>query len=208
MKHGLLGFAAVAALLVVTPGPDFAVVLPNALRSRRSGAATAFGTASGLALHALAAALGLSVILASSATAFTVVKVAGAAFLCFLGVRALYLSRRGHGHDLSEAPPEKPRSAYQCYRQGFLTNVLNPKAPVIYLSILPQFLVPGQDHGVQLALMSGTLVAIALTWYLLLTLLVQPLRQPIVRFRHWIDRVTGTILIVLGIRLAFERRAG
>jgi threonine/homoserine/homoserine lactone efflux protein len=206
--HGLLGFAVVATLLVLMPGPDFAVVLPSALRARRAGVATAFGTASGLAVHALIAALGLSVVLQTSAVAFTIVKLAGAVFLGALGVRALWTSRH---RAPAQAPGrsavvEPPPSARTTYVRGLLVNVLNPKAPVIYLSVMPQFLDSSQPVAVQLALMSTTLVALALTWYVLLSLLVQPLKSVILRVRHWIDRISGTILIVFGVRLAFAQR--
>ncbi len=206
MGHGVLGFAIVAAILVLTPGPDFAVVLPNALRSRRAGAATAVGTASGLAVHAVAAALGLSLLLKGSAEAFTAVKVAGALVLCVLGVRALRASRRRPESTEPKRVSAPPLPAMRAYRQGFFVNVLNPKAPVIYLSVMPQFLDPHLPANPQLALMSAILVALALIWYLVLTLLVQYAREPILRVRHWIDRVTGTVLILLGIRLAFERQ--
>ena len=86
MGHGLLGFALVALVLVLTPGPDFAIVVPNALRSRRAGVATALGTATGLAIHALIAALGLSAIVLASDAAFSVVKYVGVAFLVLLGI--------------------------------------------------------------------------------------------------------------------------
>jgi threonine/homoserine/homoserine lactone efflux protein len=209
MDHGLLGFALVALVLVLTPGPDFAVVVPNALRSRRAGVATALGTATGLAMHALIAALGLSAIVLASDVAFSVVKYVGVAFLVLLGIRAIWQSRSAGRREPSSAVSEgsvPPLRASAGYRQGFLVNVLNPKAPLIYLSVMPQFTDPGADAFGQLMAMSVLLVGIALVWYLLLTMLVGVLRRTIERFRHWIDRVTGVVLIALGLRLALETR--
>jgi len=131
-------FVAVAAVLVLTPGPDFAVVVRNALRGRRLGVATSAGTISGLLVHTVAAALGLSAVLAASALAFTLVKVAGAGYLCWLGMRALLSagSHRAAHQDPSQSA--SPLPARLAFRHGLLTNVLNPKAPLIFLSVLPQ----------------------------------------------------------------------
>jgi len=201
-------FVAVAAVLVLTPGPDFAVVVRNALRGRRLGVATSAGTISGLLVHTVAAALGLSAVLAASALAFTLLKVAGAVYLCWLGVRAL-LSAGSHGashQDLSQLATPLP--ARLAFRHGLLTNVLNPKAPLIFLSVLPQFIPRGVAVLPRTLLLSMILVGLAAVWYLSVAALVasvQPvLSRPAVRRR--LDRVTGVVLISLGVRLALERR--
>ncbi|XAS75660.1 LysE family translocator [Dermatophilaceae bacterium Sec6.4] len=207
MEAALLTFSAVAFLLVVTPGPDFAAVVPNALRGRPAGIATALGTASGLAVHAGIAAAGLSTIVLASDCAFSLVKYLGAAFLVLLGLRALWRSR---GSKTAEEPrttvPSRPLPIGRAYRQGLMVNVLNPKAPLIYLSVMPQFLQTNVSTTAQLLAMSAILVAIALTWYTTLTFLVAVFRPVIERFRASIDRFTGLILITLGIRVAFETR--
>ncbi len=205
----LWAFAGVALLLVLTPGADFAVVVPNALRSRRTGFATAFGTASGLAVHAGIAAAGLSAIVLASDLAFSAVKYAGAAFLVLLGIRALIKSRRDKAPAPTPAPAElrqKRLTLFGAYRQGLVVNVLNPKAPLIYLSVMPQFLQPQMPANAQLLWMSGILVAIALAWYLLLTVVIGLVRPAVQRFGAWIDRVTGVVLIGLGARVALESR--
>ena len=202
-------FVAVAAVLVVTPGPDFAVVVRNALRGRPQGIATSAGTISGLMVHTAVAALGLSAILAASAAVFTVVKVAGAGYLCWLGLRALRSAGSPHpvpGGSL----PATPLATRLAFRQGLLTNVLNPKAPLIFLSVLPQFIPRGAAVLPRTLLLSLILVALATAWYLTLAGLVatlQPvLSRPAVRRR--LDRVTGVVLIGLGIRLVLEQRPG
>lgn len=208
MSASLLAFSLVALILVITPGPDFATVVPNALRGR--GVSTSFGTASGLAVHAGIAVAGLSSIVLASDVAFSIVKYAGAAFLIYLGVKAIYKSSRSSSH--KPVQPENPRpaglplTAGHAYRQGFLVNVLNPKAPLIYLSIMPQFMVTGVSTTTQLLLKSLVLVGLALTWYFVLTALVTTLRPLINRASRWIDRVTGAVLIALGIRVALEVR--
>lgn len=205
MTSSLLAFAAVALVLVLTPGPDFAVVVPNALRGR--GIATSLGTASGLAIHAAIAVAGLSSIILASDVVFSFVKYAGATFLAYLGVRALWKSRNAQPRKRRvpvSAPV--PLTSSRAYRQGLLVNVLNPKAPLIYLSIMPQFLQPSQPATAQLLAMSAVLVGCALAWYMTLTMLVERLRAVIRRFATWIDRVTGAVLIGLGIRVALETR--
>lgn len=207
MEPALLKFAGVALLLVLIPGPDFAVVVPNALRGRAMGTATAFGTASGLAIHAGIAAAGLSAVVLTSDLAFSAVKYLGAAFLLYLGVRALLKSRRSRPHPPALTPERsRPRTGRAAYRQGLLVNLLNPKAPLIYLSVMPQFLQPTSSDTAQLAAMSAILVGLALAWYVALTLLVRVLRPIIEQSRVWIDRVTGVVLIGLSVRVALESR--
>lgn len=207
MEPALLEFAVVALVLVLIPGPDFAVVVPNALRGPATGTATAFGTASGLAVHAGIAAAGLSAVVLTSDLAFSAVKYLGAVFLLYLGVRSLWKSRRSHPQPAAPSP-ERPRvlTWRAAYRQGLLVNLLNPKAPLIYLSVMPQFLQPTSSATAQLAAMSAILVGLALTWYTALTLLVGVLRPVIEQSRVWIDRVTGVVLIGLGVRVALESR--
>lgn len=205
MVGSLLAFSAVALVLVITPGPDFATVVPNAVRGR--GVATSLGTASGLAVHAGIAVAGLSSVILASDIAFSIVKYAGAAFLVYLGVRALWKSRTtGVKSTPSVGATHGPLTSGRAYQQGFFVNVLNPKAPLIYLSIMPQFLVTELSATVQLLAMSAVLVSLALGWYLILTLLVTHLRSVIERFRVWIDRTTGVVLIALGVRVALETR--
>lgn len=207
VETALLTFSGLALLLVAAPGPDFAVVVPNALRGRRAGVATAFGTASGLAVHAGVAAAGLSAIVLASDVAFSIVKYLGAAFLVVLGIRALWRSRgSGDTTDPSTTEPLQPLPVWRAYRQGLMVNILNPKAPLIYLSVMPQFLQPDVSTTVQLLTMSAVLVGIALTWYISLTFLVTVLRPVIQRHRGWIDRCTGAVLITLGVRVALESR--
>lgn len=221
MAPGWWGFVLIALVLVITPGPDFAVVVPAALRSRRAGYATALGTATGLAVHAAIAALGLAALMLASDLAFSLLKYIGAVFLIVLGLRMLWRSRTRPGRSGPSAAQhgvggvgvdgpadDAPTPLARCYRRGLLVNVLNPKAPLIYLSVLPPFVRSAASWSPtgQLFLLSAILVVIALSWYLLLSTLIGALRGFLIRFRIWIDRATGGVLIALGLRLAVQAR--
>ena len=209
MDTRTVAFIAVAVVLVVTPGPDFAIVVRNALRGRRQGVATSAGVVSGLLVHTVVAALGLSAVLAASAVAFTLVKLAGAGYLCWLGVRALLSGRVSKGGvDRQPAQPTTPLPTRLAFRHGLLTNVLNPKAPLIFLSVLPQFIPSGAAVLPRTLLLSMILVGLATVWYLTLAGFVATLQPVLSRaaVRRRLDRVTGGVLIVLGVRLALERR--
>src|SRR2546423_11021771 len=136
MDARLLAYFAVSTLLIVTPGPDTALVVRNALRSGpRAASLTALGVAAGSAVWAFASILGLAVILEASLVAFTVLKLAGAAYLAYLGLRSLLGRRTAHG-----PAPTPHRTAFA---QGLVNNLLNPKAAVIFVAVMPQFIEAG-----------------------------------------------------------------
>jgi len=201
----LAGFVAVATLVVVTPGPDMTLVARNTFAGGRIlGLATSAGTCSGLLVHASAAALGLSAVLLASSEAFTVVKIAGAAYLIFLGIRTII----GAGRTASFRRGEKATTLWAAYRQGVLTNVLNPKVAIFFLSLLPQFIDPGQGSTWRLLLLSALFIVMGLVWLTVYTLALHAVsafvdRPPV---RRVIETVTGGVLLVLGSRLALQRR--
>lgn len=136
----MLAFIVAAALLTLSPGPDTMLVLRNTLRGGRSaGLRTTLGISSGLIVHATLSALGLSVILVQSAAAFEIVKLAGAGYLVWLGIQSLRAAVRGQP-PVAGAPAAGPQRPF---REGLLTNVLNPKVAVFYLAFLPQFIATG-----------------------------------------------------------------
>jgi threonine/homoserine/homoserine lactone efflux protein len=204
LAAAVAGFAVVAAALTITPGLDTALVLRAALtRGRREAMATAAGIVAGLFVWGAAAAVGVSALLAASATAFDVLRYAGAAYLVGYGVRLLVAAAR-HRPDGDRPASEVPGSALRAARAGLLTNLLNPKVGVFYVALLPQFVPAGSDPllvGLLLAAVHGALSAV---WFLLLislaTALSRWLRRPTtVRV---IDGVTGTALVGFGVRLA------
>jgi threonine/homoserine/homoserine lactone efflux protein len=203
--ENVAAFAAVAALIVVVPGPDMALVLRNGVtHGRRAAVATALGINAGLLVWALAAALGVAALLHASGTAFMVLKLAGAAYLVWLGVHALLDAWRGTADAVSRTPRRKTSP----FRQGLLSNVFNPKIALVYTTLIPQFVDRGGSEIAQTFLLAGIFIAMGLVWLTSYALLVARvgalLRQPSVR--RVVNAVAGTLLTALGVRLAFERR--
>jgi RhtB (resistance to homoserine/threonine) family protein len=197
----LLAYFAVSTLLIVTPGPDTALVVRNALRSGpRAASLTALGVAAGSAVWALASILGLAAILEASVVAFTVLKLVGAAYLCYLGLRSLL------GRGVAHVTPG--RSSHRTpFAQGVLNNLLNPKAAVIFVAVMPQFIEAG-DPPVRFVLMLAGYEAIMLVWLNLYAVVLGRVGRTAAgaRVRRGFDRAVGVVLIGLGLRLAFEER--
>jgi threonine/homoserine/homoserine lactone efflux protein len=208
MSWSLYGsFLVFAAVLVLVPGPDFAVVTKNALAAgRRRGVASAFGVATSNAVQGTAAAAGLGAVIMRSQPVFLAIKWAGVAYLLFLGAQALRSAWRGRYAGLGDGDtPSQGRQALTGWRQGFLSNVTNPKVLVFYVAVLPQFLGP----DVPLAMLLVLALSHAVLSMLYLLLLVGGLNRARHvlsrrRVRRALDAVTGTLLIGFGARLATE----
>ncbi len=204
----LVAFVGIPALLTILPGADMALVTKVTLRDgRRSAFFTSLGITAGLPVHATASALGLSVILNTSAEAFAVVKIAGAAYLMYLGVQSLRhagITARPPGPGV--ARPERARSRRATFVHGFLNNVLNPKVALFYVTFLPQFIDPGDNVLLRSLLLAGIHVALGLVWLTTYAFAIDRLGRILEGARVWLERVTGAALIGLGVRLAFERR--
>ena len=216
MDSQVLAFAGIAAILTITPGNDMALVMRNTLaRGRRAALATSVGICSGLLVHATLSALGLSAVLSQSAAAYEVVKLAGAAYLVWIGIQ----SWRTAGHAASttgarDEPGQPQRSGVpaggvlRSALEGLLSNVLNPKVALFYLTFLPQFVGPG-DPVLRKSLLLATLhIVMGLVWLSFYVYLLGRLSQLLARanVRRRLERVTGALLIGLGLRLAWERR--
>lgn len=203
----MVAFAGVAAVIVVLPGPDMALVLQHGLaRGRRAAIEAAVGINAGLLLWAVAASLGVAALLHASAPAFTALKLAGAAYLVWLGLRALGEAWRGTPAAAAEPLPRQRRRSP--FRQGLLSNLLNPKIALVFTTLIPQFVDAG-DHAVaQTMLLAAIFIGMGLVWLTSYALLVaevgELLRRSVVR--RVLSAVTGTVLTALGVRLAFERR--
>jgi threonine/homoserine/homoserine lactone efflux protein len=202
MHSQLLPFVGAAVLIALTPGADTALVVRNALVAGAPAARrTALGSTSGLLVWGAASACGIAAVLAASAAVFTTVKLAGAAYLIWLGLQAIL---RAGAH----APEERRARGGSPFRQGLLCNLLNPKAGVFFTALLPQFVSP-QDPVLLVSLLMTAIAAVAsLTWLSVYAALVpragDVLRRPPVR--RALDRLTGVVLIGLGVRLALTRR--
>jgi threonine/homoserine/homoserine lactone efflux protein len=202
MLTNLLLFAGVSLVVIVTPGPDTALTVRNALLGRRSGILTAVGVGTGQLAWALLTACGVASVLAAHQGALTVLRLAGAAYLVGLGAHALWAS----WHSPSTTPPPRPRhGARRSFAQGLVSNLANPKMAVFFLSLLPQF--AGPDPSLSALAGLGLLFAVmTVMWLTAYALVVDRVRNVLQRnaVRQWIDRLTGLVLVGLGVRVATE----
>ena len=196
-------FLTAALLLALAPGPGMLYVLARSLAGgRREGVLSSLGTFVGGMVHVLAAAAGVSVVLARSAVAFATVKYAGAAYLCFLGIRMIVEARK----DKDSLPAEAGLPARNPFWQGIATEVLNPKTALFFLSFIPQFVDRQSGHVFWQFLMLGTIsVTLNTSADLVVTMFAGPLGNRIrssARFRRTQRTATGAIMIGLGTYLA------
>jgi threonine/homoserine/homoserine lactone efflux protein len=206
MTSSLLAFIPVALLLTLLPGADTALVTRNALALGLRGARwTILGILTGCLLHATASALGLSAILATSARAYETVKLLGAAYLVWIGVQSI---RRAGASVPSEAAPVVLPRGSSPFMQGFLTNILNPKVALFYLTFLPQFIPAGAPVLRTSLLLAMIHNVLGFAWLSLYARFVDRLRTALTRpvVKAWLERVTGGALVALGARLAWDRR--
>jgi threonine/homoserine/homoserine lactone efflux protein len=202
----LLAFVGVSLLLAVTPGPDMALVTKNALAHGRRGVVlTTTGIALALAIWVSATAFGLSALLRASGELLFVLKLVGAAYLAYLGVRTLLESRQRPADLLADAPAPAP--AHAIFRQGFLSALSNPKLGVFFVTFLPQFVAPGQALLPRLLELGLIFAVIGWTWMIVYGLFITRIREIITapRVRQWMQRVTGVVLLGFGARLALDR---
>jgi len=200
----LLAFVGFAALLTILPGSDMALVTRSVLAiGRRRTLGTIFGIGSGCIIHATASALGISAVLATSATAFNVMKTVGAAYLIWIGVQSIRSAGASAG-----VSSDRAKGRTSPFLQGFLTNILNPKVAIFYLTVLPQFVSPGDNVLKRSLLLASIHIVMGLVWLTAYAWFVDRLGGVLTRPRvkAWLERVTGGVLIALGARLAWERR--
>jgi threonine/homoserine/homoserine lactone efflux protein len=200
-----LAFIAISLLLAVTPGPDMALVTRNALAHGPKGVfLTTTGIAIALLLWVTATAVGVAAVLKASTTLFYVLKLVGGAYLAYLGIRAWLASREKPGDLLAGM---KAAPAGSILRQGLISAGTNPKLGVLFVTLLPQFIDPHRPLPPQLLVLGATFAVIGWTWMNVYGLLIARIRDFITapRVRQWMERITGTVLIGLGVRLAFDR---
>jgi threonine/homoserine/homoserine lactone efflux protein len=207
----MLLFILAATLLTITPGVDTAMVLRTSTScGPRDGAAAAFGICLGLLAWGMSAAFGLTALLAASEVAFEIVKWAGAAYLVYLGVKLLMRQRISLSTDkTSLESPLKSKEKNGAFYRGFLSNILNPKVGVFYVTFLPQFIPHGMNVACFSLLLASIHVLITLVWFAVLIALTIPLgrflsRPHVVRN---LDRLTGCVFVGFGVRLAAAKRA-
>jgi threonine/homoserine/homoserine lactone efflux protein len=201
--ESLAAFLAVSAIVIVTPGQDTALTIRNALLGgRRTGLATALGVSAGQAVWTLAASAGLAALLVASEPAFVALKLAGAAYLIYLGAQSLLSALRGRARTHAGSQSAAPAVAF---RQGLVSNLGNPKMAVFFSSLLPQF---GGTSFASLLALGLVFCTLTLVWLAAYAVVVaragDVLRRP--RIRRALDAVTGIALTAFGVRLATERR--
>ena len=194
----LWAFVAIAAVVIIAPGPDTVLVTKNAVVHGRGAAlGTALGVNAGLLVWTLAAAFGVAAVVRESAVAFTVLKLLGAAYLVWLGLAALRAMR--------SASPHAPRAGF---RQGLLSNLGNPKIAVFFTGLLPQFVSPGRPVLEPFLALGGLFVLMTFVWLcgyaLLAARAAAVFSRP--RVKATLDGLTGVVLVGLGVRIALERR--
>lgn len=214
----LAAYTATAAALVLAPGPSQALVITRSLDGGiAAGIVTAVGINTATLAHSLAAALGLSALLAASATAFTVVKLAGGAYLCWLGVRMLRARAAppSPAHELADGVSgggvvATPRTGTRrLLAHGFVTGLLNPKVALFFLAFLPQFVDPTRGHVVaQFLILGGILALLDVGWSAALAWATARASTRIAAgrgFAVWRERMLGAVLVALGVKLALAR---
>ena len=203
--HDLWLFVLSGLLLNITPGPDtLYIVGRSSTQGWRAGAVAALGIGSGALVHVCAAALGLSAVLAASATAFTAVKFIGAAYLVYMGISLI------RSKSSTQSPPvasgDRPASMRGIFFQGFLTNVLNPKVALFFLAFLPQFVLSDAPSKPLAFLFLGVIFDFNGTiWNLLFAWSTARISGRLGagdRFKIWFNRCVGALFVVVGIRLA------
>ncbi|WP_322043691.1 LysE family translocator [Paraburkholderia sp. J67] len=207
------GFFLVAVLLLnVTPGPDTAYIVGRSVAQGRSaGLVSALGISAGCCVHALACAFGLTALLAASATAFTIIKLVGACYLVYLGVRLIFTKQSAPAAGNSAAPSAvTPRPLRQLFLSGFWTNVLNPKVVLFFVSFFPQFVSVTSSHKILAFLTLGAVfVLMSTVWNSFVAWIAGSVTQ---RFsgkpgvRKWLDRTVGSAFVGLGLKLATSTR--
>ena len=211
MDSRLWVYVGMAAILTITPGADTALVVRSTLaRGRNAALFTVFGICLGLLIHSVASALGLSLILSRSAAAFDFIKLAGAFYLCWLGVQSLWSAFTGRGESafLPSETSNASQNKWLAFSEGLLTNLLNPKVVLFYLTFLPQFITP-QGSALRQSVLLGLIhIAMGLVWLSAFAIFLDKVSGFLLRetVRRKLEAVTGSLLLALGVRLAVEPR--
>ncbi|WP_195696420.1 LysE family translocator [Priestia megaterium] len=202
--NDIFTFLILTLFVIMSPGIDTALITKRTMADGQTGGyKMALGLASGSLVHTLAATFGLSALLLQSALAFEIVKYAGAIYLMYLGISA-FLSKKNNTASPQKEEKSKETSAF---RQGLVSNVLNPKVAVFFLTFLPQFIQSDQNVTLQLLLMGITYTILAITWFFVFVFFINYLRKWLTTpsVQRFMDKATGVVLIGFGLKLAFEK---
>jgi RhtB (resistance to homoserine/threonine) family protein len=193
----------IALIAIISPGLDFAITLRNSLLySRQAGVYTAFGVGAGFIVHSTYSLIGIGTIISQSILLFNTLKWVGAAYLIYIGIKSLRAKKQSRA--VSSVQPIKIMSRCLAFRIGFLANLLNPKTTLLFLAIFTQIIHPATPFPIQ-ALYGVTIASLALIWFTLVAILIsqQTIKNRFLSVSHWLERITGGVLVALGLRLAF-----
>lgn len=207
MQHFYL-FILMCFLLIILPGPDTAIATKNTLTvGKTGGMKTLFGTCCALLIHTTAAVIGLSAIIVKSALLFSILKYVGAIYLGYLGFKTLWSLRKNEAAPALESAPKHGAGQKNCFRQGFLTNLLNPKVAVFFLTFLPQFVDPGQKPLLPFLIMGLTYTLLTFLWFIPYIYLINQISAFMKRpsTEKVVQGLTGVALLGFGIKLAMEK---
>ncbi len=201
----ILTVALIHLLAVISPGPDFAALTRNALRySQKAGFWTAAGLATGILVHVTYSLIGIGYIIASSIVLFSILKTVGACYLFYIGWKML--KSKSDNHSATITQERKSISAFAAYKMGFLTNVLNPKATLLFFSLFSQVVSVTTPLSIKV-IMGAEMSVVTFLWFGFLSLVISRnvVRKTLNRFQHQIERFTGAVLILFGVRLALSK---
>ncbi len=201
-------FVLMAVLLILLPGPDTVIATKNTLEiGRTGGLQTALGTCCALLIHTMAAVIGLSAIIVKSAVLFSVFKYVGAVYLVYMGIKAIWSLKKNEIATDTEELQVNKYGHTSCFRQGFLTNILNPKVAVFFLTFLPQFVNTEKSTFPQFLLMGLTYALLTAIWFLLYIYLINHIRMYMrkPKTQKFIQGISGIVLVGFGIKLALEK---
>ncbi|MDR0124599.1 MULTISPECIES: LysE family translocator [Bacillus] len=200
--NDFLTFLLLTLFVVASPGVDFALITKRTIGTGKSdGIKMALGLTSGALIHTLAAAFGLSLILMKSALAFEIIKYLGAIYLIYLGVSS-FMNKK----EKEAAPPHKVETPkHSAFKQGLISNTLNPKVAIFFLTFLPQFVTPGLNTSFQFVVMGSIYALLSILWFSTIVLLLGYIRKFLLsaKVQTTIDRITGLVLVGFGVKLLF-----
>ncbi len=204
--NDLLTFLLLSSFVVMSPGVDTALITKRTVsEGRTSGYRMAMGITAGSLVHTFAAAFGLSAILMQSALAFEIVKYVGAIYLIYLGVSSFMTRKK---QETEENLKDQIKPGQSAFKQGLLSNVLNPKVAMFFLTFLPQFVTPGSSSIQQLLMMGVIYTFLSISWFFVYVFFINYLRSWLLsaKVQRAMDRATGLVLIGFGVKLAFSKQ--
>jgi threonine/homoserine/homoserine lactone efflux protein len=206
--HDLGTFVISAILLNITPGQDSLYIIGRSIsQGKKAGVLSVLGICTGCLIHIMAAAFGLSAILMASSSVFMAIKIAGATYLVFMGLKMIIQKKRTKG--INAGLTRTKTKTFTIYKQGFLTNLLNPKVALFFLAFIPQFIHTGAANSPWPFIFLGLVFMTTGTiWCMALALFAARLSRPIngnEKYKKWLGKISGSVFILLGVKLALEK---